>query len=117
MKIRGIRRRSRQSGAPSFERGAAERTSVLGLAISPRAREHVTRLVVEVGNRASQWREAAVDAELAYGRWKSALQTDRPDAAAVYLAAIEREEKAADENSRALEACWGTSPATALRPL
>jgi len=31
---------------------------------SPRVKEHITRLVVEVGNSASAWRDAALDAEL-----------------------------------------------------
>jgi hypothetical protein len=79
-------------------------------ACSPRVRQHITRLVVEVGNRASAWREAAVDAEVAFRRWQDASQADRGNAAAVYLAAIEREEKAANEYRGALEACSTTMP-------
>ena len=82
--------------------------------MSPRVRAHVTRLVVEVGNRADEWREAAVDTNRAYGWWKSAGQSERGDAAAAYLAAIDREEKAADEYNRALETCSKTTPETAL---
>jgi hypothetical protein len=56
------------------------------------------------------WRRAAVEAELAFGWWKHAAQADRGEAAAVYLAAIEREETAANEYSRALEACRTAMP-------
>jgi hypothetical protein len=73
-------------------------------------REHVTRLVVEVGNSASAWRAAALDAELAFAWWRSAGQDERGDAAAAYLAAIEREEKAANDYSRAVEACCNATP-------
>ena len=65
---------------------------------------------MEVGNRASAWRDAAVDAELAFAWWQSANQADRSNAAAAYLAAIEREETAANEYSKALEACCTTVP-------
>lgn len=51
---------------------------------------------MDVGNRASAWREAAV-AEYAFRWWQNTSQADRANAAAVYLAAIEREEKAASE--------------------
>jgi hypothetical protein len=106
MRIRaGRRRRNGESLGAAVERSArAER------ACSPGVKEHVTRLVVEVGNRASAWRNAAVDAELAFRWWKTAAQVDRGTAAAVYLAAIEREEKAASEYGRALEACSSTVP-------
>jgi len=67
-------------------------------------------LLVEVGNRASAWRDAAADAERAFQGWQNASQPDRLNAAAVYLAAIDREEKAADEYRGALEACSGTTP-------
>jgi hypothetical protein len=110
MKIRGIRRRGWRSDVPPDRRRAVERSTTLGRAVSPRVREHVTRLVVEVGNRASAWREAAVDAEFAYRWWQRAPKAERGDAAAVYLAAIEREEKAAAEYCRAHEACCNTTP-------
>jgi hypothetical protein len=71
----------------------------------PGLRERCTRLVVEVGNRAQSWRDAALDAELAFAWWQTAAAGQRGDAAAGYLAAIEREEKAASEYSRASEAC------------
>jgi hypothetical protein len=75
-----------------------------------RAREHVTRLVVEVGNSAGAWRAAALDAELAFAWWRSAGRDERPNAAGAYLAAIEREEKAANDYRRAVEACCNATP-------
>jgi hypothetical protein len=110
MKIRDIHRPRLQSRTPSGQQRAAVRSKTLRRAISPRVREHITRLVVDVGNRASAWRGAAADAELAYRRWKAAPLAERADAAAAYLAAIDREEKAAAEYSRALEACCSTVP-------
>jgi hypothetical protein len=106
MRIRASRprRNGEPHGAAGKRLGTPERTC------SPRVKEHVTRLVVEVGNCASAWRDAAVDAELAFRWWTNAGQLDRGKAAAVYLAAIEREEKAANEYSRALEACCTAVP-------
>jgi hypothetical protein len=66
--------------------------------------------VVEVGNSAGAWRGAAVDAELAFRWWTTADSADRARAATAYLAAIEREEKAASEYRRALEACATAVP-------
>jgi hypothetical protein len=63
--------------------------------------QRVTELVADVDNRARAWRDAARDGELAFRRWMSAPVDERDAAAASYLAAIEREEKAADEYSRA----------------
>lgn len=88
---------------------------------SPSVRQHIARLVVEVGNRAGAWRDAAVDAELAFLWWKNAARAARRDAAAAYMAAIEREEKAASDYRRAWEACCTTVPqarvaATELAP-
>jgi hypothetical protein len=77
---------------------------------SRRVKEHITRLVVEVGNSASAWRDAALDAELAFRWWASAPHVARAGAASVYLAAIEREEKAANEYRSAVEACASTRP-------
>jgi len=106
MRIRAGRRR--RKGEPH---GAAlERPRTRARTCSPNAGEHITRLVVEVGNRASAWRDAAVDAELAFAWWQSAMRADRGNAAAAYLAAIEREETAANEYSKALEACCTTVP-------
>jgi hypothetical protein len=110
MKITGIRRQQRRSDTPSGPHSALARSKTPRRAVSPRVRAHVTRLVVEVGNRASAWRGAAADAELAYRWWKTAPGEGRGNAAAAYLAAIEREEKAAAEYSRALEACCSTVP-------
>jgi hypothetical protein len=103
MKITGIRRQRQRSVTPA-------RSKTRKRSISPRVREQITRQVVDVGNRASAWRGAAVDAELAYRSWKTAPLAERGDAAAAYLAAIEREEKAAAEYRRALEACCSTVP-------
>jgi hypothetical protein len=76
----------------------------------PDAKEHITRLVVEVGNRAQAWRGAAGEAELAFRWWREAAQGERDDAAAVYLAATEREETAANEYRRVWETCCTTVP-------
>jgi hypothetical protein len=73
-------------------------------------RAQITGLVVDVGNRADAWRSAAVDAELAFRWWINSDYADRDDAAAVYLAATEREEKAATEYRRAWEACCSAAP-------
>ena len=82
---------------------------------------HATRLVVEVANRAQSWRDAARDAELAFRFWRSAAVGQRDAAAAAYLAAIEREEKAASEYDRASAACCATLPelrtSAAARPV
>jgi len=77
---------------------------------SPRVKAQITRLVVEVGNRADEWRSATVDAEFAFRWWASAVYADRDDAAAVYLAATDREEQAANEYRRAWEACCAAAP-------
>jgi hypothetical protein len=78
--------------------------------VSRRVRQHITTLVVEVGDRARAWRGAADDAQLAYRRWKTAPLQERGDAAAAYLAAIDREEKAAADYSKAVDACCSTVP-------
>jgi hypothetical protein len=64
----------------------------------------VTRLIAEVDNCATSWRCAADDAKLAFAWWTLAGPDDRDAAAASYLAAIEREEKAAQEYGRAARA-------------
>jgi len=98
MRIGASRRQDSEPHGAAVERpGIPERTC------NPRVKEHVTRLVVEV-NRANAWRGAAVEAERAFEWWKNAAPADRREAAAIYLAGIEREEKAADEYRRALEA-------------
>jgi hypothetical protein len=106
MRIRVNRRR--RGGAA--QRTAAERARTPQRSCATHVKEHITRLVVEVGNSASAWRDAARDAELAFRWWTSAPQIERAGAAAVYLAAIEREEKAAIEYRGAVEACCSTLP-------
>jgi len=115
VKIRGLRNGPRST--PSGQRGTVELSRPPMRAVSPRVREHVTRLVVEVANRADGWRAAADDAEFAYRWWRSAPQEQRADAAAVYLAALEREEKAAAEYSRAVAICAWTTPRSACLAL
>jgi hypothetical protein len=110
MRIRGIRRRARRGEDRLQRRAAADASPVPARARNPSVKEHITRLVVDVGNRASAWRESALEAEAAFRSWTNAVQADRDDAAAVYLAALEREEKAAEEYSRALEACCSAAP-------
>ena len=111
MKIRGLRKRPRTT--PSSQHATVERTRPQTRAVSPRVKEHVTRLVVEVANRADGWRAAANDAELAYRWWTCAQREQRGDAAAVYRAALEREEKAAAEYRWAVAICATTTPQTA----
>jgi hypothetical protein len=77
---------------------------------SPRVEEQITRLVVEVADRAQAWRGAAAETELAFRWWTGAAQGERDDAAAVYLAATEREETAANEYRRAWETCCTAVP-------
>jgi len=104
MRISASGPRRNGDGAAVGRPGKRERKS------SPRVKERITKLVVEVGNRASAWHDAAIDAQLAFEWWKNAGQADRATAAAVYLAAIEREEQAASEYSKALEACSTSAP-------
>jgi hypothetical protein len=106
MRIRVNRRRRDRAGHGSADQPACTPPH----SRSPRVKQHITRLVVEVGNTASAWRDAALDAELAFRWWASAPQIERAGAAAVYLAAIEREEKAANEYRSAVEACASTRP-------
>jgi len=110
MRIRAHRRRTprRPLERPRGEQAWAADAST---AAGGEVKAHVTRLVVEVGNRAQSWRDAAVDAELAFVAWQRAGHGERDAAAAGYLAAIEREEKAAIEYSRASAACCASPPA------
>jgi hypothetical protein len=96
--------RERPNGARVQRGRAAKRTC------DPDAKEHITRLVVEVGDRAQAWRGAAGETELAFRWWSDAVQGERDDAAAVYLAATEREETAANEYRRVWETCCTTRP-------
>jgi hypothetical protein len=112
MRIRISGWRQRQScetregtgGAP-VQRGRSPRRTC-----DPDVRAQITRLVVEVGNRAQAWRSAAAETELAFRWWSEAAQGERDDAAAVYLAASEREETAANEYRRVWETCCTTVP-------
>jgi hypothetical protein len=106
MRIR-VKRRRRDGAGHSM---ADQPARVPQRSRSRRVEEHITRLVVEVGNSASAWRDAALDAELAFRWWTSAPHGELAGAAAVYLAAIEREEKAANEYRTAVEACASTVP-------
>jgi hypothetical protein len=100
----GCETRDGPGGAP-VRRGSSPRRTC-----DPDVKAHITRLVVEVGNRAQAWRSAAVETELAFRWWREAVQGERDDAAAVYLAATEREETAANEYRRAWETCCATVP-------
>lgn len=106
MRIRVNRRRRDGAGHSTADEPA--RTPLHSRSL--RVKEHITSLVVEVGNSASAWRDAALDAELAFRWWAGAPPSERAAAAAVYLAAIEREEKAANEYRSAVEACASTLP-------
>jgi hypothetical protein len=106
MRIRGGRRPD-GAGRAARRRGGGEPPAELGTqpGEDDRVRRLATRLVVEVADRARSWHEAALDARRAYGRWQLAGDGERGLAAACYLAAIEREEKAASEYSLAADAC------------
>jgi hypothetical protein len=97
-------RRGTHAGAAGGQSGTPQRRP------SPRVKAHITRLVVEVGNRAQDWRSAAAETELAFRWWTGAAHGKRDEAAAVYLAATEREEAAANEYRRAWETCCTTVP-------
>jgi hypothetical protein len=109
MRIRARGRRAPQRPAPRPRRDDAP-TASAGRVVGGEVKAQVTRLVVEVGNRAQLWRDAALDAELAFHSWQTAPRGERDAAAAAYLAAIEREEKAAREYSRASQACCASLP-------
>ena len=104
IRARGHGARRRTEERPRREEATA--SAAAGVEV----KAHVTRLVVEVGNRAQSWRDAALDAELAFLSWQLAGHGERDGAAAAYLAAIEREEKAASEYSRASTACCASLP-------
>lgn len=110
MRIRVRRARRRAVG------GRALPAACSGTAGGRALRAQVTRLVVEVANRAQSWRDAALDAETSFRSWQAAGAQERADAAAAYLAAIEREEKAADEYRRASAACCA-SPSEVQRSI
>src|SRR5690348_2521045 len=104
MRIRARQLRSQRTRKPRERRATPEREP------GPYVKAQITRLVVEVGNRADDWRGATVDAELAFRWWVSAPHADRHDAAIAYMAAIDREEQAANEYRRAWESCCAAAP-------
>src|SRR3954452_14244549 len=91
MRIRAHRRRTQASASARRDGVSAKRPATR--ADGPEVKAQVTRLVVEVANRAQSWRGAARDAELAFRSWQTAARGERDAAAVTYLAAIEREEK------------------------
>jgi hypothetical protein len=103
--VRGLHRRRRSTpDDPVHELSVRPRSSAIG------ARDRLTRLVVDVGDRSEAWRRAATDAERAFGRWCSAPPGERSCEAGRYLAAIELEEKAAIDFRGAWEACCTAMP-------
>jgi hypothetical protein len=113
MRIRLHRPRSPQSCGPRKAAAAgaqATRSAQPRRGHGPQVKAEITRLVVEVGNRAAAWRSAAAETELAFQWWTEAAQGERDGAAAVYLAATEREETAANEYRRVWETCCTTVP-------
>lgn len=109
MRIRTRRWRGQRSRKTNRPRATPQREP------GPSVKAQITRLVVEVGNRADDWRSATVDAEFAFRWWVNADHADRDNAATVYLAATDREEKAANEYRRAWEACCAAAPCQAAR--
>jgi hypothetical protein len=108
-----MRRSLRRKGETRDTRrdsGVVERLAAAVRKCSPSVKAHITRLVVEVGDRSDAWRDAAVEAELAFVRWKRAAQGARAAAAAAYMVAIDCEEQAANEYRRAWEACCTAVP-------
>jgi len=59
------------------------------------ASDGMTAVALAVERYSEAWREAATDAELAFGWWGRATMLDRRRAATAYFAGFEREEKAA----------------------
>jgi hypothetical protein len=111
LRIRGWRPRGNCETRDGSGGGTpGERRRPPGRTRDPGVKDHITRLVVDVGNRADAWRGAAAETELAFPWWTTAARRDRDDAAAVYLAATEREETAAREYRRAWETCCMTVP-------
>jgi hypothetical protein len=74
---------------------ARTRTGVGVDPTAPAATEGMTAAALAVERHWEAWREAATDAELAFGWWIGATVLDRKRAATGYFAAFEREEKAA----------------------
>jgi hypothetical protein len=108
MKIPRLRQRHehRGEGEPASEAaddpapgaGSSSSETVGGVRVPPAApasSEGITAVAFAVECYADAWREAATDAELAFGWWVTASVRDRSGAATAYFAAFEREEKAA----------------------
>lgn len=104
LRLKGGARTARRDGV------AAERPRAAARRFGPSVKGHIRSLVVEVGDRAEAWRDAARASELAFVSWRNADQMARRDAGALYVAAIEREEHAADEYRSAWEACCTAVP-------
>jgi hypothetical protein len=106
MKMRPLRRRCRDGAGGVSARAAGDapaaaacrpstRTAVGFEPAAPAAAQGVTATALAVERYWEAWREAATDAELAFGWWVAATVVDRERAATGYFAAFEREEKAA----------------------
>jgi hypothetical protein len=104
-KVRGLHRRRR-----STPDDRVHELSVRSRSPANGARDRLTRLVVDVGDRSEAWRRAATDAERAFGRWCSAPPGERSREGNRYLAAIELEERAAIDFRCAWEACCSAMP-------
>ena len=100
-----------KGGARTWRDGAAAKhPSATARRFGPSVKGHMRSLVVEVGDGAEAWRDAARASELAFVSWKNAGHMARRDAGALYIATIEREEHAADEYRSAWEACCTAVP-------
>ena len=106
------------SAGKGYGSGASEQLQTIvttGLERTTRQMHPLTRIsqrrgvrqLVELDRRALSWRAAAGNAELAFRSWGRAATKDRDAAAARYLAAIDREERAAQEYRDAVHACDG----------
>jgi hypothetical protein len=107
--IRGFRRRRAASGDRAVS-AAPRESSTRERAFGVGARDRLTRLVVDVGDRSEAWRNAAIDAERAFARWRAAPPGERSREARRYLAAIDLEERAAIDFRCAWEACCSAVP-------
>jgi hypothetical protein len=98
------------AGTARRDGAAAEHPRAAARRFGPSVKRDMRRLVVEVGDRAEAWRDAARASELAFLCWKNAGHMGRRDAGSLYIAAIEREEHAANEYRSAWEACCTAVP-------
>jgi hypothetical protein len=74
---------------------STERSGRCAQPVAVAASEGTMGVASAVEGYSDAWREAATDADLAFGWWVSATVPDRSGAATAYFAAFEREEKAA----------------------